>query len=118
VKIKRIICKNPGCNRIIVDRRSDAQFCSIECGYNYRNKMKLDKKSIHNWESIYATIVTLINNGIHEMELLEFSKLDLRVSETENQFEYVPKDKLVFELFDIVVTVRKEYVEFRFKDNG
>ena len=111
-------CKNPVCAKIIVDRRSDALFCSIECGYTYRNIMKLDRITMHSWESVYANIITLINNGVYKMELHEFSKLDLRISETENQFEYVPRDKLVFELFDIVISVRKQYVEFKFKDNG
>jgi len=109
-------CKNPICNKSIVDRRSDAIFCSIECGYTYRNKMKLDKRTMCSWEAVYATIVTLMNNGVYKMELYEFAKLDLRISE--NQYVYVPRDKLVFELFDIVITVRNQYVEFKFKDNG
>ena len=104
--------------QVLNNRRSEAIFCSIECGYTYRNRMKLDKRYMHSWESVYAAIITLINNGIYKMELHEFSKLDLRISETENQYEYVPRDKLVFELFDVVIKVRKQYVEFKFKDNG
>ena len=118
MKIERIICKNLGCDSVIVDRRADTLFCSIKCGYTYRNRMKLDERTMHSWESVYATIITLINNGIHKMELHEFSKLGLRIFETENQYEYVPRDKLVFELFDIVITIRKQYVEFKLKDNG
>ena len=115
MKIK--YCKNPDCNKVIRNRRADAQFCSIRCGYNYRNKMKLDKEIMSNWESVYSTIIILMDKGIYKMKHNEFSKLNLRISESKSHYKYIPKDKLVFELFDVIIIVRNKYVELKMKED-